>query len=233
MGGCTPLPAPGRTGAGPHRGAGGSFATGSGCGSAPSRLHPWQGGTEAPAFPSLASLVVLIREAGAGRAALPTSRGNERCCRSRLMGNRFPGAGGPRGWWCCARLCPRSSPPCGGGWHAPYAPSFPSSKSPFELGAVPRCPQGPGPHPLEGGSSAGLCAEHDVLLRVCDIHAYRCTLVMAASKKNANKTAPGASAGLPKSAAQPCQVMLCPQGADLLRWLYWALAGARPDLFFF
>lgn len=55
-----------RTGAGPHRGAGGSFATGSGCGSAPSRSHPWQGGTEAPAFPSLASLVVLIREAGAG-----------------------------------------------------------------------------------------------------------------------------------------------------------------------
>lgn len=55
-----------RTGAGPHRGAGGSFATGSGCGSSPSHSHPWQGGTEAPAFPSLASLVVLIREVGAG-----------------------------------------------------------------------------------------------------------------------------------------------------------------------
>lgn len=38
------------------------------------RLHPWQGGTEALAFPSLASLVVLIREVGAGRAALPASR---------------------------------------------------------------------------------------------------------------------------------------------------------------
>lgn len=128
-GGCTSLPAPGRTGAGPHRGAGGSFATGSGCGSAPSRLHPWQGGTEAPAFPSLASLVVLIREAGAGRAALPTSRGNERCCRSRLMGNRFPGAGGPRGWWCCARLCPRSSPPCGEDGTHPMRPVSPVPKA--------------------------------------------------------------------------------------------------------
>lgn len=39
---------------------------GSGCGSAPSRSHPWQGGIEAPAFPSPASLVVLIREVGAG-----------------------------------------------------------------------------------------------------------------------------------------------------------------------
>lgn len=40
---------------------------GSGCSSAPSRSHPWQGGIEAPAFPSPASLVVLIREVGAGR----------------------------------------------------------------------------------------------------------------------------------------------------------------------
>lgn len=50
-------------------------------------------------------------------------------------------------------------------------------------------------------------------------------------QKNANKRAPGASAGLPKGAAQPRQVMLCPQEADV-RWLYWALAGARPDFYF-
>lgn len=66
-------------------GAGESFSTGS----APKRLHPWQGGMEALAFPSLASLVLLIREVGAGRAALPTSRNEERCW-SCLMGNRFP-----------------------------------------------------------------------------------------------------------------------------------------------
>lgn len=51
--------------------------------------HPWHGGPEALAFPRLASLLLLllllIREAGAGRAA-PTSR-------SRLMGNRFPRCG--------------------------------------------------------------------------------------------------------------------------------------------
>lgn len=92
-----------------------------------------------------------------------------------------------------------------GGWHAPHAPSFPSSKSPLELGAIPRCPQGAGPQPLEGGSSAGLCAEHDVLLSVCDIHAYKCTLVRAASKKMQIKEHPVPPQGYPKAQLSPAK----------------------------
>lgn len=57
---------------------------------------------EALAFPSLASLVVLIREVGAGRAALPTSRSNERCW-SHLMGNRFLQCG--RALWAGRAMC--------------------------------------------------------------------------------------------------------------------------------
>lgn len=54
------------------------------------------------------------------------------------------------------------------------------------------------------GSRAGLFTEHDVLLNVCDIHAYECTLVTAAFKKNANKIAV-ASAGLPKNHSSALQ----------------------------
>lgn len=82
---------------------------------------------------------------------------------------------------------------------------FPSSKSPLELGAIPRCPQGAGPQPLEGGSSAGLCAEHDVLLSVCDIHAYKCTLVRAASKKMQIKEHPVPPQGYPKAQLSPAK----------------------------
>lgn len=35
----------------------------------------------------------------------------------------------------------------------------------------------------QGGGEQMLFAEHDVLLNACDIHAYECTLVMAAFKK--------------------------------------------------
>lgn len=89
---------------------------------------------------------------------------------------------------------------------------FPQFQKPFGTGSDSTLPPRSRSSPAGGGSSAGLCAEHDVLLSVCDIHAYKCTLVRAASKKTAHKRAPGDSAGLPKGAAQPCQTMLCPRG---------------------
>jgi len=154
-GGCTSLPTPGRTGAGPHRMLGGSYSTGSGGGSAPNGLHPWQGGTEVLAFPSLASAVVLIREVGAGRAALPTSRSQEHCW-SRLMGNRFPQCGGAL--W-AGRACVLVWE--GGGKH-PRHPKHPapphllpqlcsSIKSPFNA-----APEGSGPRAAALSARCGL-----------------------------------------------------------------------------
>lgn len=74
---CTSLHIPAQTAPGP-RGVARSFSPGS----APNPSHPWHRDPQDLAFPCLASLLLLIREAGAARAA-PTSR-------SRLMGNRFP-----------------------------------------------------------------------------------------------------------------------------------------------
>lgn len=110
-------------------------------GSAPNPSHPWHGGPEALAFPSPASLLLLIRELGAGGAAR-TSRG-------RLMGNRFPQSG---------RVLRAALGEAGLGWgvtHAPNPPPAPpQSSSPFHA-----APEGTGPHPgQEVGSRDGILA---------------------------------------------------------------------------
>lgn len=82
---------------------------------------------EDPASPCLASLLLLIREAGAARAA-PTSRG-------RLMGNRFPQCW-ILGW---------------GEGHTHPKPAPPQPSSPLNA-----APKGAGPHPeQEVGSKDG------------------------------------------------------------------------------
>lgn len=96
-------------------------------GSAPNPSHPWHRDPEDPASPCLASLLLLIREAGAARAA-PTSRG-------RLMGNRFPQCW-ILGW---------------GEGHTHPKPAPPQPSSPLNA-----APKGAGPHPeQEVGSKDG------------------------------------------------------------------------------
>lgn len=121
------------------------------------------------------------------------------------MGNRFPGAGQPRGWWCRARLCPRSSPPCGEGGTHPTHPVSPVPKALWNWERFHAAPKEQVLNRWRGGSSAGLCAEHDVLLSVCDIHAYKCTLVRAASKKMQIKEHPVPPQGYPKAQLSPAK----------------------------
>ena len=114
---------------------------------------------EALAFPSLASLVVLISEVGAGRAALPTSRSNE-CCRIRLMGNRFPQCG--RALW-AGRAVRACVPAWEGGRTHPTCPKHPAAPPRLLLPFAPASnvlltllPRDQGPHTAALSTHRGL-----------------------------------------------------------------------------
>lgn len=120
------------------------------------------------------------------------------------MGNRFPGAGRPRGWWCRATCVPDPPLPVGRVARTPRT-QFPQFQKPFGTGNNSTLPPRSRSSTAGEGSSAGLCAEHDVLLSVCDIHAYKCTLVRAASKKMQIKEHPVPPQGYPKAQLSPAK----------------------------
>lgn len=140
-------------------------------GSAPNPSHPWHGGPEALAFPSPASLLLLIRELGAGGAAR-TSRG-------RLMRNRFPQSG---------RVLRAALGEAGLGWGG-HTRSKPPSCSSSILQPFPHCSRGHRSPSRAGGGEQGWDPRVGVMLTPVSGLCLR---------KNANKRSI-ISTGLPRS----------------------------------